>query len=411
MTIKDIEQYIEDVRRIYPRAPKKEKGQILDEFTKVTGCHRKTTIHLLRRSLQASPKAKPGRPRRYDAAGVSALKTLWEASNHLCSKRLQPFLPEFLIVLTRKGELTVSSEIRQQLPSLSASTIDRLLLPTRKAAGQHPLSTTKPGSLLKNAIPIRTFADWEDARPGFLEVDLVAHCGASVEGFYLNTMSTVDSATGWSECVAVWGKSQTRMGSAVHQVKQRLPFPLLGLDSDNGSEFIIQHLFDYCRRWQITFTRSRSYKKNDNCYIEQKNWSVVRKLIGYDRYSSQPDLEALNRIYYLLRLYVNLFQPVMKLVSKTRKGAKVHKIYDQAQTPYQRLLQAEILTNTGKQRLAAIYNGLNPVSLRQQINDSLEALLEAGRPSQETFKIPWYQLTLGNPKYDSTIPRSVAAIF
>jgi hypothetical protein len=374
MTIKDFDHYIEDVRHTYRRAGKKEKGGILNEFTKVTGCHRKAAIRLLRRARSSSPKAKPGRPRKYDPEVVSVLQTLWDASNHLCSKRLQPFLPELLTILSRKGELNVASQIRLQLLSLSASTIDRLLRPARKAAGQHPLGTTKPGSLLKSAIPIRTFTDWEDSRPGFLEADLVAHCGESLEGFYVNTLSTVDIATGWSECVAVWGKSQQRVGSAVHQVKQRLPFPLLGLDSDNGSEFINQHLFDYCQRWKITFTRSRAYRKNDNCYVEQKNWTVVRKLIGYDRYSSKQALEALNCIYYLLRLYINFFQPVMKLISKTRKGAKVHKIYDQAQTPYQRLLKTGLLSAEKKQQLVATYNGLNPVLLHQQINASLESL-------------------------------------
>jgi hypothetical protein len=203
---------------------------------------------------------------------------------------------------------------------------------------------------------------------------LVAHCGESLGGFYLNTLSTVDIATGWSECAGVWGKSQDRVGSAINQVKERLPFPLLGLDSDNGGEFLNQHLFEYCLRWHITFTRSRSYKKNDNCYVEQKNWSVVRRLIGYDRYSSKKALETLNRIYFLLRLYINYFQPVMKLVSKTRHGAKVHKIYDKAQTPYQRLLKSGILAEVQKQHLAVVYHGLNPVLLRKQINTNLESL-------------------------------------
>jgi len=164
-------------------------------------------------------------------------------------------------------------------------------------------------------------------------VDLVSHCGESSEGFYLTTLSTVDVASGWSECIGVWGKGQERVGGAIHRVRKRLPFSLLGLDSDNGSEFINQHMYSYCRREGITFTRSRSYKKNDSCHVEQKNWSVVRRLIGYDRYNSRAALEALNRTYDLLRLYVNFFQPVMKLVAKTRHGAKVHKVYDTARTP------------------------------------------------------------------------------
>ncbi len=200
------------------------------------------------------------------------------------------------------------------------------------------------------------------------------HCGESNAGFYLNTLSTVDVATGWSECVGVWGRGQERVGGAVHRVRQRLPIPLLGLDSDNGSEFINQHLYAYCQRERITFTRSRSCKKNDSCHVEQKNWSVVRGLIGYDRYSSRAALEALNRVYDDLRLYVNFFQPVMKLVAKTRHGAKVRKVYDIAQTPYQRLLKAGVLTEAKQQELAAIYHGLNPVLLLKEINENLEHL-------------------------------------
>ncbi len=228
--------------------------------------------------------------------------------------------------------------------------------------------------MLKSSIPIRTFADWQEDSPGFLEVDLVSHCGESAEGFYLTTLCTVDVTSGWSECIGVWGKGQQRVGAAIHQVRQRLPFPLLGLDSDNGSEFINQHLYNYCRRERINFTRSRSYDKNDSCHVEQKNWSVVRRLIGYDRYNSRAALEALNRVYNLTRLYVNFFQPVMKLVSKTRHGAKVHKIYDTAQTPYQRLLKSGILTEDKQQELAVTYHKLNPIILLRQINENLERL-------------------------------------
>ena len=221
------------------------------------------------------------------------------------------------------------------------------------AWGPSPLRY-QTGNLLKSSIPIRTFADWQEDCPGFIEVDLVLHCGESGEGFYLTTLSAVDVATGWSECIGVWGKGQERVGGAVHRIRQRLPFPPLGLDSDNGSEFINQHLFSYCQREKITFTRSRSYKKNDSCHVEQKNWSVVRRLVGYDRYNSRAALEALNRIYDLTRLYVNFFQPVMKLMSKTRQGARVHKVYDTARTPYQRLLKSSVLTEAKQQELAAM---------------------------------------------------------
>ena len=257
------------------------------------------------------------------------------------------------------------------------------------------MSTTRPGSLLKSSIPIRTFADWEDDRPGFLEADLVAHCGESVEGFYLTTLSAVDVASGWSECIGVWGKGQDRVKAAVHRIRQRLPFPLLGLDSDNGSEFINQYLYNYCRDKRITFTRSRSYKKNDSCYVEQKNWSVVRRLIGYDRYNSRVSLEALNRVYNIIRLYVNFFQPVMKLTSKTRNGARVHKVYDMARTPYRRLLESSVLTEAKKHELAATYRDLNPNLLLKQINKSLEDLWNlADRPGYQQKKSKIYQTSV-----------------
>jgi hypothetical protein len=280
------------------------------------------------------------------------------------------------------------AEVTAQLCRMSPATIDRMLKPWRRLGGRRPISTTKPASLLKSSIPIRTFAEWQEDRPGFLEIDLVPHCGESSDGFYLTTLSTVDVTSSWSECVGVWGKGQERVGGAVHRVRQRLPFPLLGLDSDNGSEFINQHLFTYCQREKITFTRSRSYKKNDSCHVEQKNWSVVRRLIGYDRYSSRTALETLNRVYDLLRLYVNFFQPVMKLVGKTRHGARVHKVYDKAQTPYQRLLRSGVLTEAKKQELAATYHHLNPVLLLKQINENLESLWRlAERPIHQQRKV------------------------
>jgi hypothetical protein len=228
--------------------------------------------------------------------------------------------------------------------------------------------------MLKSAIPIRTFADWKENSPGFLEIDTVAHCGERLEGFYLYTLCGVDVASGWTECTPVWGKWQERVRQAVHHIGQNLPFSLLGIDSDNGSEFINQCFVDYCHKNRITFTRSRSYKKNDSCHVEQKNGNVVRRLIGYDRYSSKPAYECLGRIYNLVRLYLNFFQPTMKLVSKTRQGSRVHKVYETALTPYQRLLKLGVLSKAKQSELAARYNGLNPVKLRNQINSNLEQL-------------------------------------
>jgi hypothetical protein len=257
---------------------------------------------------------------------------------------------------------------------MSASTIDRILRRYPNAGGRRNISTTKPGTLLKNAIPIRTFSDWNEKQPGFFEVDLVAHCGDTVEGFYLTTLSAVDVATGWVEPVAVWGKGESRVRGAVHDVRKQLPFRMLGLDSDNGSEFINRSLYGYCRQWNITFTRARSYKKNDNCHVEQKNWTVIRRIIGYDRFSTKAAYQALENIYTLLRLYMNFFQPVLKLVRKARHGARVYKVYDKAATPYRRLLSSGVLAGDKKRELSSIYNALNPVTLRKQIIKGVEYL-------------------------------------
>ncbi len=374
MTRRSILEYAQAVRGRYLKSPRKTKTKILEEFVATTGLHRKSVIRLLNRVSGPAGGKRQGRPRRYGLEVMAALKVAWEATDCLCSRRLCPFLPELVAILKEKGELSVTEETQAQLCRLSASTIDRILRRWRRGQPRRGLSTTKPGTLLKNAIPIRTFSEWEDARPGFIEADLVAHCGESAEGFYLTTLSTVDVATGWCEPVAVWGKGQERVGGAVHHVRERLPMPLLGLDSDNGSEFINRGMYEYCRRHGITFTRSRSYKKNDSCHVEQKNWSVVRRVIGYDRFSSKAALNTLDDVYTLLRLYINFFQPVLKLVGKTRNGAKVHKVYDTAQTPYRRLLKSEVLKEEKKRELANIYGALNPVTLLKQIRQTVEYL-------------------------------------
>jgi len=389
-------EYVQALRKRYFQAAKEEKGKMLDEFTQVTGLHRKAAIRLLNRPDALRGNKRHGRPAMYKDV-LQPLIAIWEASDRLCSKRLQPFLPEMIRVLRQHGEQQIDASKEAQLCRISPSTIDRLLRPCRKLGGRRGLTTTRPGSLLKSSIPIRTFADWQENKPGFMEIDLVAHCGETTEGFYLNTLCAVDVASGWTECLPVWGKGQERVGGAVHRVRQRLPFPLLGLDSDNGSEFINQHLFTYCQREKISFTRSRSYKKNDSCYVEQKNGNVVRRLVGYDRYTSKAAYQCLERLYDSVRLYMNFFQPTMKLVSKTRHGAKVNKAYDTARTPYQRLLEAGMLTEVKQLKLAATYHGLNPVLLLKQINSNLEQLWRlAVRPA-----------SLGNRNYEATRRASV----
>lgn len=397
MTRRSILEYAQAVRDRYSRASKIEKGKILDEFVQVTGMHRKGAIRLLNKTGRTGMLKRRGRKRKYGREVAAALAEVWEASDRLCSARLKPFLPEMVRVLRRHKEQQISSSLEKGLCSMSQSTIDRLLRPYRKIGGRKRFSTTHPGSLLKSSIPIRTFADWEEDKPGFMEIDLVAHCGDSAEGFYLYTLSAVDIETGWTECLPVWGKYQEKVRQSVHHMRCRLPFPLLGIDSDNGAEFINHCLWKYCRDEKITFTRSRSYKKNDSCHVEQKNGQVVRRFVGYDRYDTQVSFDCLGRVYDLVRLYINFFQPTMKLVYKTRHGAKVHKVYDTAQTPYQRLLEAGILTEAKKAGLAATYQGLDPVKLLEQINDNLKSL----------WRLAVRKTNFGNRNYDAVRRASV----
>jgi IS30 family transposase len=389
MTRGSILEYLQTVRGRYLRAIRADKIRILDELVRVTGYHRKSVIRALNRSSHVRQIGKRGRPKKYKSSVASELKYLWEITDHLCSKRLHPFIPELLNVLKRSGSHMINPVVETDLRALSPSTIDRLLRTCHQKGGSSRFSTTRPGTLLKNSIPIRTFTDWTEDSPGFFEADTVAHCGDSVEGFYLNTLSAVDVATGWIECMGTWGKGQFRIRQGIHRIRQRLPFSMLGLDSDNGSEFINHHLLSYCRQEHITFTRSRSYKKNDSCHIEQKNWNVVRRVVGYGRYSSHAALEALNDVYGDLRLYMNFFQPVMKIVSKTRHGARVHKTYDTAQTPYQRLLKYNTLSENKRTELLNLYYLINPATLLDRINSNLEKLwkLEAFTKDRKPFRI------------------------
>jgi transposase InsO family protein len=321
VTRESIEQYAAAVRARYQSGRKREKARILDEFCATTGYHRKAAIRLLGRPPTA-PGGRRGRPAVYDAAVTQALKTAWEASDRLCGKRLAPFLEELVPQLERHGALTLTPEVRAQVLGLSAATIDRRLAPYRRTGLRRPYSPSRAAGSLKTQIPLRTFGDWQDVPPGSLQADLVLHCGDTLEGFHLTTLTAVDVATGWTECQAVWGKTQSRVAGALHRIRTRLPMALRELHTDNGSEFINEQLFPYCQREGIRFTRGRPYKKNDQAYVEQKNWSAVRRLVGYSRYSSRAALQQLTEVYELQRLYLNFFQPVRKLVGKERVGAK-----------------------------------------------------------------------------------------
>jgi len=357
----------------YQAARPAQKTGILDEFVAATGYTRKYAIRVLRHPPPVAAAITRPRAPRYGPPVQAALHVAWEAANGICGKRLVPFLPELVLALERHGHLALTDDVRAQLLTLSAATADRFLARARRAAGPRGIATTKPGALLKRQVPLRTFAGWDDATPGFVEADLVAHCGPQASGAFLHTLVLTDVATGWTECLPLLTRSHDAVIGALDQVRQLLPFPLVGLDTDNGPEFLNYELLGYCERERITFTRGRAYHKNDQCFVEQKNGVIVRQLVGYDRFAGAAAYRQLAEVYRALRLYVNFFQPSMKLLEQQRDGGARRRRYDRAQTPWQRLLASGALDAPSTARLTAIFQTLDPVRLRRQ----LEALLDA----------------------------------
>jgi len=268
----------------------------------------------------------------YDYQVYKALRKTWIAADYICGQRLKPFIPELVTKLEQFKEIEISKETRQKLLTMGSATIDRILSATKRSYQLKGRATTKPGTLLKQSIPIRTFADWNEVgnKPGFFETDLVAFCGESPTGEYVNGLNLTDIAIGWELLDAVMGKAQSRVFPAIDQARNRLSYNMLGLDPDNGSEFINWQLMRYCRKHNITFTRIRAGRKNDNCYVEQKNYTVLRRFIGYGRYDTNEQLTIIKQILKLVEDYVNFFQPSLKLIKKQRIGSKVKKKYDEA---------------------------------------------------------------------------------
>ena len=374
MTLMSRREMLDEARKRYGRAGKKEKTRILNEFVLYTKYHRKYALALLNGHHSHHKASIRRRKRTYTQEVTDALTVIWKVCDHIASRRLHPFVPEMVRILEQQGTLQLTLATRELLLTMSRATMDRLLRPARRARVAHGRTTTKPGTLLKKSIPIRTWADWDDAKPGFLEIDLVAHCGESTDGQYLATLNCVDVATGWCECRVPRNRSQEFVRAALEEIRERLPMPLLGIDSDNGPEFINDHLKRYCDDQRLTFTRSRPYKKNDQARVEGKNWTVVRRYVGYDRYESDLARVALNDLYKDVRLYVNYFQPVMKLIGKTRIDGKVKKEYDTAQTPYQRVQASPDVSQESKDKLTAVYQTLNPVVLYDRIQKQLEQI-------------------------------------
>ena len=365
----------------YRNGSKKVKRQILDEFCETTGYSRGYARFVLRNHgrqvLLRGKKVIVGdlrkrqqrvKSRYYDEQVVQALSKLWQLLNYVCGKRLVAIMPELIAKLEQFGELRLTALTKEKLLRISAASIDRLLQPERRKHQLRQRSHTKPGTLLKHQIPIRTFAEWDEAQPGFAEIDLVAHDGGLALGDYCQTLDLTDVCTGWTETEAVPNKAQVWVFEAIQTIRARLPFPLLGLDSDNGSEFVNHELLQYCQKERITFTRARPYRKNDNCYVEQKNYSVVRQTVGYQRFDTAAELMVLKQLYATLRLYTNFFQPTMKLKSKERFGSRVKKSYYAPQTPYQRVLACTEVNVADKKKLQRQYQSLNPAALKRQLD-------------------------------------------
>ncbi len=370
MSLKARQELCDSVRERYRASAKKEKKKILDEFAAAAGYHRKHAIRVLNRekAQKLVPVLRRSRPPRIYTPDVQeALETVWKAADRICSKRLAPYIGTFVKSLERHGHLRLAPETRRRLLSMSAATMDRILYGVRHAGAPRPRSFPSGCPTLKAKIPVRTFDDWNEAGPGYVEADLVCHCGDYTGGSFINSFVLTDVETGWTECLPLLYKDAGFVIHAFKEARRRFPFPIRGLDTDNGTEFITYKLYEYCLGEGITFTRSRPWKKNDQCFVEQKNGHVVRRLIGYDRYEGLGPAHVLDQLYKVIRLYVNFFQPSMRLLSKSRNGAKTHRLYDEARTPYDRILTSGNVSRRIKTNVRRRYRELDPVVLLAEI--------------------------------------------
>lgn len=375
MPTKPGKAYVKQLSLQYKKAEKNEKRNFLDDFIKTTGYHRKSAIRILsgKYTYTAKPIKRP-RKRRYDVVDALVLEKVCELFDWINSKRVQPQIGVAIDSLVAAEELVCFSEQREKLIGISPATIDRLLKTYKKRPSGKGKSYTKPGTLLKHQIPIRTFSEWTENKVGFSEIDLVGHEGGLAKGDFSFTLNFVDIKACWAEQVAVKNKARIHVFSGIKRVRARLPFALLGIDSDSGSEFINYHLLAYCTEEEITFTRGRAGKKNDNPYVEQKNDSIVRRWVGYGRYDTDEQIGILNELYEVLRLYLNFFVPVTKLKEKERIGSRVIKRYDKPKTPYQRILEAEDVSEEVKEKLRKQYKTLNLVKLKKNVDAILKKL-------------------------------------
>lgn len=371
-------QYLETIYLRYRHAGRAEKRRILDEFCQVASYHRKYAIRLLNGPVPG--RARPPRQRgaSYAPAVIEALRAIWEAAGYPWSVRLKALLPLWLPWARRR--LPLARSVERQLLAISPRQMDRRLAPYKRQLTRRLYGRTKPGTLLKHHIPLKT-DHWDVTAPGFSEIDLVSHAGDSAEGEFVHSLNLTDIHTTWVETIAVLGKSQQHVQQALDTARAALPFRLRGIDSDNGSEFVNRHLWDYCQAQEIQFTRGRPYKKDDNAHIEQKNWTHVRKLLGYVRYDTPEALAAINALYRAeLRLLQNLFLPSVKLLRKERVGARLRRCYDAAQTPLDRVRVCPEADPAAVAQLTALRTRLDPFALAQSIERQLEQIYALATP-------------------------------
>jgi len=378
-------EYIRAVLPRYLKGTKEEKTRILDELVANTGYHRDYAIWKLR-DFQMHPPAeredrvRKKRARTYGPDCLPALKEIWEFLEYPCGERLQPYLPVIVPKLEQARFLVLAPSVRSKLLQMSISTIDRLLKDCRRVRRRQWQATTKPGTLLKHQIPVRQERWPDNTVPGYAEVDFVAHCGDENVGDYVSTLSFTDIATTWMEHGAIWGKSQARTVQSLETIAKRLPFTLHGLDPDNDGQFINWHLKRWCDGRNIGFTRSRAYRKNDNAHIEQKNWSTVRRVLGYQRIDTSRQWRLMQQLYAgPLRDWQNFFQPTLKLKEKIRRGARVTKRHDVGRTPYQRVLESPAVPGENKAWLRVYYASLDPVAIKRQMDAILKTISTINR--------------------------------
>ena len=382
MSPQSLEEYTEVIAKRYKRAKYRSKIKLLNEYCEVTGFHRKHAIRKLNnfKFFQKNKKNKRGRKSIYNHQAVlKVIRTIWLTANLPCSKLLKAILPDWLAHYEKTFE-AIDPNTLNLINKISPATIDRIFKPVRAKFFKKGRSCTKPGSLLRNQIPIQT-DQWNQFIPGFMEADTVHHCGDSMAGQYVVTVNYTDLATGWTEQRAVWGKGEAGVLTQTKHVEQSLPFTLRGFDSDNGGEFINEHLFKYMtgrNTDKVQFTRSRAYKKDDNAHIEQKNWTHVRQWLGYNRFDNPAMVDLLNALYTTeWNLYHNFFIPSVKLIDKKRDHSKIIKIFDKPKTPLQRLLEADdsIVSVVKKEQLRALKLSLNPFELRKAIETKIAKAL------------------------------------